>query len=105
MSELPSSLRKLPPETPNDSPGRNTLAAPSLVQQRAAGAIPIYPAVPSYMFKKDKQTHFDELKKNQISSTSTESPTKFPGFRGDPSNGWFAHALHGNTQSSGSNWS
>jgi hypothetical protein len=41
---------------------------------------PVYPSVPSYLFKKDKQTHFHELKKNQISSTSTESPTKFQAF-------------------------
>jgi hypothetical protein len=32
------------------------------------------------MFKKDKQTHFDEFKKNQISSTSTEAPMKFQAY-------------------------
>ena len=75
MSEWLNSLRKQPPETPSTISWPKQAGSP-----KSAAAIPIYPSVPSYLFKKDKQTHFDELKKKQISYTSTESPTKLQAF-------------------------
>jgi hypothetical protein len=61
----------------DESPGRNTQTPQYPAPTRSPTGIPAFPTVPSYMFKKDKPSHFDELKKNQISSTSVESPTKF----------------------------
>jgi hypothetical protein len=64
----------------DESPGRNTQTPQYPAPTRSPTGIPAFPTVPSYMFKKDKQSHFDELKRNQISSTSVESPTKFQVF-------------------------
>ena len=61
----------------DESPGRSDPSARFTAAPRSTAAAPSFPSIPNYMFKKDKQSHLDELKKNQISSTSVDSSAKF----------------------------